>query len=309
MIREKLLLPVLCSCLALVGCGGDAGITVNTNANSSNAQASPTASTANGNTQPTNSIPTNGVFPTNSIKSANVSVGNVSATPPPTLSQEDPKKDKALFSFPPPKVVDMTEIPFQKLANREGTTTFSDVEKKLVEALEKAGYHREKYGFFWNGQNEFAIVTKMERINADGTRADETIRWETDSRLPAAQTPKEYGEYLFRGKKVYYRIFAFIVTNRDFTFFEGTPPSFEMASKWIGLRQSSKLGGGGSAPITQTVFDNQYHCYVLLYQFVNHTSLDLPIPVNDEHINRSLITGLNKGAWSNLQNTEIRIGE
>jgi hypothetical protein len=70
-----------------------------------------------------------------------------------------------------------------------------------------------------------------------------------------------------------------------------------------------RLGGSGASAIKEVPFDQQYHCYVLLYLFVNHTSLDNPMPVNDESIDDGLLKGLNKGAWQNLEQTNIKFGE
>jgi hypothetical protein len=222
------------------------------------------------------------------------------------------KKSDSLFSFPPPQPVDSAEIPYQDLVSGEANPTFSIVSKNLADRLEKAGYSRGKYSYFWNTDNEFAIVTRMERIIPDGTPfADsntlEDARWNIVNHLPTAKTASDYGRYLISGKKVYYRVFAFIVTIKDPNYFsENTPPSFEMARKWHRLGHSELGGGEITSVIREVEFGKQYHCYALLYLFVNHTSLDTPKAVNDlDEGDEGLRDNLNKDVLRHLNETQI----
>jgi hypothetical protein len=161
--------------LITVSSCGDNYQTANTRANSTNTNAvrpTPVETAKTANVQTTNSLPTN---------------SNGQTTSP------TPKKDESLFSFPPPRVVDFTEIPSQLLVNSAGQTTFSDVSQKMAAGLENAGYTKGKYAYFWNNDNEFAIVTKLERINPDGTPFnDEIERWEIRNHLPTAHGLSEY---------------------------------------------------------------------------------------------------------------------
>jgi hypothetical protein len=68
----------------------------------------------------------------------------------------------------------------------------------------------------------------MERIHADGSPFDDERRWEISESLPSAYDLGEYFEYLIYGKRAYHRVFALIVTKKDYDFYENTSPR----SKW-----------------------------------------------------------------------------
>ncbi|MDQ3179538.1 MAG: hypothetical protein M3Q33_03360 [Acidobacteriota bacterium] len=240
----------------------------------------------------------------------NLQIKNGQVSPKPTPTQAAEKRDESLFSFPPPRVVDFFEINHQQLLNQEGQTTLSDVSQKLATGLKNAGYSNGKYAYFWNNDDEFAIITAMERINADGTPFTNDMRWENLDNLQTAQNFSEYVKYLISGKKIYYRVFAFVVTNKEYAFFDNSPPSFSMAKKWM-RRGKPELSAGGTSTIRDVPFDEQYHCYALLYLFVNHSSLDNPKPVDDEELKGSekgLKNGLNQNPENHLQQTRINFG-
>jgi hypothetical protein len=220
------------------------------------------------------------------------------------------EKKEGLFSFPPPKVVDVTEIENSLLVNPEGSAnTFSSVSQKLVARLQNGGYLQDHYRYFWNNDNEFAIVTAMERINPDGSpfTGSGNERWMILDSLPKAKNTGEYISYLISGKRVYYRVFAFIISAKDYTFQEGQMPSYEAAKKWVDFGKPKLGGNASSASIREVPFDEQYHCYALLYLFVNHTSLDTPKAVNDLNgrDEMQLMEGLEIKAKTHLEKTGI----
>jgi hypothetical protein len=233
------------------------------------------------------------------------------ATAPVSTSE---KKDEGLFSFPPPKVTDVFDINTADLVNREGQTTLSQISAKLAAALERADYRKGNYIYFWNDQDEFAVVTEMERVNADGTKFETSERWDKSKAFPQAGSIGEYFKYLIKGKKVFYRVFAFVVTSsrKRQSFMQGTPPDFMTASKWSrSAAGSDELGDGETTTIQDVIFSEKYKCFALLYLFVNHTSLDDPkaIDLDDDFDIRDLIKGLNTQAEQHLKNTNIRFGE
>jgi hypothetical protein len=259
--------------------------------------------------RPTNSIGNINANRISANSASNAKSVNSMSTPKVAVTE---KKSDSLFPFPPPQPVDSIEIPYQDLVNGETNPTFSNVAKTLADKLETANYSRGKYSYFWNTENEFAIVTRMERINADGTAfADpngiEDLRWNFPNHLPTAKSKEEYGPYLFSGKKVFYRVFAFIVTMKDPLYFtENAPPTFELAQKWHRLGRS-ELGGGETSSIVREIeFGSQYHCYALLYLFINHTSLDSEKAVNGlDDADRGLKDYINKEALHHLSESQI----
>jgi hypothetical protein len=225
-----------------------------------------------------------------------------------TAPTQADKKDEGLFSFPPPKVTSFVKIDIAKLANKEGPTTFNDVSEKLKAALTQAKYSQEKFSYFWNDQDEFAIVTRMERINPLGDPVTGEERWDCTEYLPVAHNFSDYVHYLFSGKKVFYRVFAFVVTKKNYNFYKNTPPSFDMARDWM-TKGVSELGDETSA-IQSVPFDGRYHCFVLMYLFVNHTSLDKPSSVDSsDKAVQELSAEANKEAQNHLTRSGFTFGE
>ncbi len=259
------------------------------------------------NFKPANStanLPTKGVN-TNSTGNSEKSTPKPAATATPAAE----KKDDGLFSFPPPKVTDVSEVKPSDLGAGENTTLLQ-VSEKLTDGLEKAGYKQNKYSFFWNDRDEFAIVTAMERVNADGSNFKED-RWVEDKNLPSANGFKEYFRYLIEGKKVFYRVFAFVVTaRRSRQSFKniGSPPEFVTALNWKNKGEPN-LGDGETTTIESAVFTPKHKCFVLLYLFVNHTSLDLPKSVDSLNDNeKRLQEELVKEADMHINNTNLHFG-
>ncbi len=251
-----------------------------------------------------NSVATNG-----NTRTSNT---NVAGTPMATPAPKVEKKDEGLFSFPPPKVISYTLINNSDLLNKEGQTTFLQISEKLAAGLNKAGYSTDdKFSYFWNEKDEFAVITAMERVTPDGSPVSGVERWNNSTHLPKANNWGEYIRYLTSGKKVYYRVFAFVVTSKRTgrSFYRNSPPDFIMARNWMNKGESA-LGDGESSAVEDSVFTEKYKCFALLYLFVNHTRLDSPKSIdtlteNDE----GLKEGVNQEAADHLRNTQIKFGD
>lgn len=248
--------------------------------------------------------------------------GNTSVTPrqtatptatptPEQIETEEDKIEEGQFPFPPPKATNFITLKRSSITNKSGGTSFNDVSKKLVEALEKGGYDQENYGFFSYRNDEFALVTRMERIDNEGNLYNESSRWVkgTDySMLPPARSPGEYFKYLFSGKKIFYRVFAFVVSKRNkYRFRKGSPPSFNTAKNWVieGTPVLSRTKTG-STTVQQTMFSDDYDCSVLIYLFVDHTSLDDAKSVGELGENESeLVEELRMGVRRHLEKANI----
>jgi hypothetical protein len=149
----------------------------------------------------------------------------------------------------------------------------------------------------------------MERINADGTPYTGDMRWENSANLPKARDLGEYVKYLLGEKHVYYRVFAFVVTNKQYNFFDNSPPAFNAARNWVRTRKSEL--GGATATIREIEFDEQYQCSALLYLFVNHNSLDNPKPIDEDELKgneKALMDGVSLDAVDHLNRTQINFG-
>jgi hypothetical protein len=297
--------------LFLIGCDG--GATPNSNNSNSPRNVTPPPLPTSA---PANSTANSRSIPTKANKPAAPAAPRT-PQPPQEPSPSTGKKVEGLFSFPPPRALDEFDIPNVQLANREGQTTFSDVSQKLSDGLRQAGYPEEKYSYFWNNENEFALVTAMERVNIKGEPILTEERFEVSPMLQAATLwDGKYWEFLFSGKKEYFRVLVFIVTSKDLSFTgkDVGSPTFEMAASWKsqGTRRlgSSPKDGGVDQGVVGVTYDDRYHCSVLLYLFVNHTSLEGPMAatlLKDE--GSYLLTGLNKDVRRNLKVTNIPFGE
>ncbi len=296
-------------CLALLaGCAEQAANS------SSNTNAKPV--NRNGNS----SVPTPVQTPTTGSsgnvqanKSGNQPTNTAQPTPSATATPvAERKKEEGLFSFPPPKTMSVTEISAAELAAVTGQTTLAQVSEKLAGGLERAGYGKNDYSYFWNERDEFAVVTAMERVNPDGS-AFQTNRWVEDDSLPSAGSG-QYLSYLVSGKKVYYRVFAFIITARSErtrrSFQRGSVPEFNTALNWENKGDEDLGGGGGEVtPVESVVWSEKHRCFALVYLFVNHTSLDAPKSVDALGKGEIRLTGdLNKDADAQIKSVREKLG-
>lgn len=284
-----------------------------TNTNAVKKQETPTSTPViTGANKPVAAGSSSNIQDTGSTKSANTSTNSaptVSPTQPPPTTEKTEKKDEGLFSFPPPKVTDVIEIKPASLNIAVGQTTLNQISQTLENGLNGAGYGNGNYKYFWNDNNEFAIVTAMEKVNPNGSNYTEN-RWVKNSRLPIADDVPSYFHYLISGKKVFYRVFAIIVTPKykEKRFRDGTPPDFKMALNWKN-KGDSQLGGGENTAVENAVFSNLHHCYVLLYLFVNHTRLEEPKALEDlEEDEIELQDEMNKETAAHLNETNLKFG-
>jgi hypothetical protein len=286
---------------------------------SGNTSTNTNARLANRNTNASAPTP-NTTTTTSSSNSASSSVNKSTnqtnaAQPTPTTTATpvtEKKKEEGLFSFPPPKTMSITEIAAGELGAVAGQTTLAEISEKLAGGLERTGYGKNDYSYFWNDKDEFAVVTAMERVNADGS-ALLSNRWVEDDSLPFASSG-QYLNYLISGKKVYYRVFAFIITARQErtrrSFQRGTAPDFTTALNWEN-KGDEDLGGGGDAvtPVESVVWSDKHRCFVLVYLFVNHTSLDAPKSVDALGKSETRLTvDLTKDADAHIKSVREKLG-
>lgn len=299
-MRIFLSVLLLVVAVASMGCGDSAA---NNSAFNANRPANRNTSNANAVNTTTTNVGANQT-PANSMANANSSRPRTTPTPRPTPGiSPTPVAEEGVFSFPPPRATDYIPIDAERLMNPAGQTDFYFVADQISAALKRGGYAGNDYKFFRNGESEFAIVTKMERVDGNGRPLDGPDRWEEG--LPTAKGPGEYFQFLFGGKTVYYRVFAFIVTDREPSGFAEIP-NFEAARKWtIQKNAETQLGIGASDPIRSAVFQEPYRCFALLYLFVDHTSLDQPLPIPPGGSQGGLTHGLMTGTEVQLTNARI----
>jgi hypothetical protein len=161
--------------------------------------------------------------------------------------------------WPPPRYSAYGELPrrfFQ--APPGGPVHLADVEQTLVTALGSCGYDRRQYYPVPGG---FAMVTRLEQINSDGTSKPPPERWACEAQPLRRFSLVEYLKALFTAPVGRYRLIVFMVTceeiaQRDVSLSE------DEAMAWLG-------GGTSSLPteVGKMVYTDQHRCAALIYEF------------------------------------------
>ncbi|TVR67162.1 MAG: hypothetical protein EA420_00870 [Candidatus Competibacteraceae bacterium] len=165
------------------------------------------------------------------------------------------------FPWPPPRASTTSIIPQELLKVKQNSTQLRDVEWNLSQALKQAGYYEISYYLIPSG---FAIVTRIEQIEKDGSPKKEPERW-TLRPESTSFTLSTYLEALLFSKPGYYRVIVFAVTPYPLTQSpaEITP---EDAGNWLS-------GGQNRLPelIGNKEFSRTYSCTALIYEFERET--------------------------------------
>ncbi len=158
------------------------------------------------------------------------------------------------FPWPPPEPSVQIRLPRQPFA---GATDLGALSARLIGALRKAGYWEHSFHRVPNG---FALVTRLERINADGSKVTEDARY----RLPGDKETFSLAAYikrLFFAQPGFYRLIVFIVTDRPFAA-TGDPIKEKQALKLL-------RGGANVLPpeLSEMEFGAAYGVDALIYEF------------------------------------------
>jgi TRAP transporter TAXI family solute receptor len=163
------------------------------------------------------------------------------------------------FPWPPPPSSASNGIPTEFLRKPGVETLYlHDVEQKILDALNSAGYYEKSYFSVPDG---FAMVTRLEQINYDGTSKEGRHRWQTKV-VPLQKIElKLYIKALFKANKGLFRIIVFIFTPHPFSQ-TGLEVSQEQAIKWL----SAGLNVLPSS-IGNIEYSKKYNCHALIYEF------------------------------------------
>ena len=162
------------------------------------------------------------------------------------------------FPWPPPKASTSYVLPRNIFQSR---ATVGDVANTIVSALERTGYVERS--FFRTQADGVALVTRLERINDDGTARAGSERWPA-----AAQTYQSSSDLVgfFRGlffvDRGRYRIIAFVLQDLPFVQSSGGVTGPE-ARAW--LREGANV-------LPRDVANRPYgdaNCSVLIYEFAS----------------------------------------
>ncbi len=181
------------------------------------------------------------------LKSCGTSEGNYEEALPP-------------FPWPPPKASATLVIDNELMTDENKEETYlGDINRKLVDALNKNGYF-ERY--YFSVPEGFAIVTRIERYNEDGTIVNQENRWNAEF----INNPKEFSfknilKLLFTANPGYYRFIAFIVTSTTITQDTKTM-EYEDWQEWM---QTGGLWLPNS--IAKKIYTEDYRCTALIYEY------------------------------------------
>ncbi len=179
-----------------------------------------------------------------------------STSPPPTL-QGMPD-----YPWPPPQASAWHVIPRDLIA-RQGQTvpTMRVVSEKLVRALEASGYVQKS---FFKAPSGFAVITQMERMNADG-RPGDNPRWFNVLGSDLGFSLARYVGRLLHADPGQFRLIVFIATDQPFSN-TGAEISSAQAQGLLdrGALVLDSLAGN-------TVFSENHQLIALIYEFRKRT--------------------------------------
>ena len=135
-------------------------------------------------------------------------------------------KSFPVFALPPPKWsadADLSDY-FQQCK------TLYDAERIIRNAMDATGYHSRRY--FQTPQG-FALVSRLEQFNEDGSCKPEADRWKTKPVGSETFSLSNYLYALFVPQPGYFRIIVFVVTPQTFNADAAHTISREEAGRWL----------------------------------------------------------------------------
>jgi hypothetical protein len=160
------------------------------------------------------------------------------------------------FPWQPPKPSSMTQIPDEFLQITD-KTKLDDIAHKIALALDDAGY---EYTYY-SAQDGFAIASKIEQYNKDGTSKTGSDRYASEITPPKIFSIESFVKALFCANPGLYRVFAFIVTTVPVV--PGTKPISKDSAVVIASSGSSGL----ASDVAEIKATRKYHCTVLVYEY------------------------------------------
>ena len=163
------------------------------------------------------------------------------------------------FPWPPPRPSAFIEIVGRPESFLRTSDNLGDVDQKLRAALEAAGYVKTRYYAVPDG---FALVTRLEQINDDGTPKEGEERWIAEVQPVSVFELFEWVRAVIEGIPGRFRVVVFVVSPHPMP--EGDAVvSQEEAMDWIengGLEQLPP-------PIAERPYIESYETIALIYEF------------------------------------------
>ncbi len=159
------------------------------------------------------------------------------------------------FNLPPPDPTAQKRFP-KKLFKR--ISTLADLDTALHNALYASGYIENLYLPVHDG---FALITRLEKMNTDGTSTEGEDRWDTtavNNNFGIQDGIKQLSNKL----KGQYRAFVIVVTT------DMSPRHKDTLSEWELVAWSNSEGLFLPTSIGRIEFTNKHKVHALIYEFV-----------------------------------------
>lgn len=195
------------------------------------------------------------------------------AAPPTAANGGREKSEKAAaqtggFPWPPPQPSSERVLPVSllvaalRIANASELAasgkTLRDLNGVLTDALDRVGYTDRSYFTVPDG---YALVTRIESIEPDGTPKAGAERWNLTSPGIASFSLSDYLKALFSAKPGLYRVIVFVITSRPFRA-TGKPPTAGETEDWLSRGYNVLPPDVGVLRYTDEVA-----CTALIYEF------------------------------------------
>jgi hypothetical protein len=212
-------------------------------------------------------------------------------SPPPAVQPPDPLPGPPVttlfmpsFPWPPPQASAVAQLTQETMDVTPPPRTLGEVDARLRVGLEGAGYVERSY---YSVPGGFAMVTRLEQIEADGRPKAGSDRWAPDPGPLRPFTLRGYLRALLGANPGYFRILVLVVTPERF-YQDETTVTREEAQRWL-------TSGFNDLPaeLARLPADDQIRVTGLIYEFLVPTvgeAADIAIPgrlTGPTHIQRS----------------------
>lgn len=174
------------------------------------------------------------------------------------------------FNWPPPEASSALKLGDSYL-RRPFQQSLGDVDELLTRALDKAGYAERSYFSVANG---FALVTRLEQVDANGFPLAGSARWATQVEPLSRFSLNQYLKDLLGTTPGYFRVVVFIITDQPFAE-KGVLPNKPNKDDTVGwLHQGVNRLPTSTAKMHYT---QQHDCTVLIYEFETSSHWASPV--------------------------------
>ena len=181
----------------------------------------------------------------------------------PRSAESDDAQAIPAFPWPPALASASTKVPSAFLVGANASATLAQVAETLEHALNETGYIERSYYAVPNG---FALVTRLEQVNPDGTPKPIPDRWSVQMTMPKVFSLASYLQALFTAQEGHFRIIAFIVTAAPFMQNPNVAVSREEAMEWLSVGSQMLPASIGNLP-----YSERHYCVALIYEFEQPT--------------------------------------